>query len=184
MDAYIVQDVLDGNTEKFSLIVQKYEKMVYNIAYRIFGNMQDCEDITQDTFIKVYKNLDKCKNFESIKTWIYKIAYNTSIDEIRKRNKKNARLLQSSYEENTKYEPKSNEPTPESFLIQKENRFQIEQAINTLDYENRILIYLRDIKGLSYLEISEITEINIGTIKSKISRSRKNLKNILKTMIN
>ncbi len=183
MDIEIVEKVLKGNIDVFSQLIEKYEKMVYNLAYRIFNNRSDAEDITQEVFIKVYKNLYKCEGKQSIKTWVYTIAYNTCIDEIRKRKGKNNISLDieiEGNENNFSLEIPSNEPTPEKALMEKESLLEIEQAISSLNENNRALIFLRDIKGLSYNEISEIMNLNIGTVKSRINRARNILKNILK----
>ena len=83
-------------------------------------------------------------------------------------------------EDNFSLEIASNEPTPENVLIQKEGLLEIEQAINSLNEINKSLIFLRDIKGFSYNEISEIMGLNIGTVKSRLNRARNALKNILK----
>ena len=183
MDIEIVEKVLKGDIEAFSELIDKYEKMIYNLAYRIFNNTSDAEDITQEVFIKVYKNIYKCEGKQSIKTWIYTIAYNTCIDEIRKRKGKNNISLDMDLEgeeDNFSLEIASNEPTPENVLIQKEGLLEIEQAINSLNEINKSLIFLRDIKGFSYNEISEIMGLNIGTVKSRLNRARNALKNILK----
>ena len=183
MDIEIVEKVLKGDIEAFSELIDKYEKMVYNLAYRVFNNTSDAEDITQEVFIKVYKNIYKCEGKQSIKTWIYTVAYNTCIDEIRKRKGKNNISLDMDLEgeeDNFSLEIASNEPTPENVLIQKEGLLEIEQAINSLNEINKSLIFLRDIKGFSYNEISEIMGLNIGTVKSRLNRARNALKNILK----
>ncbi|WP_317368075.1 sigma-70 family RNA polymerase sigma factor [uncultured Tyzzerella sp.] len=183
MDIEIVEEILKGNLDAFSQIVDKYEKMIYNLAYRIFNNTSDAEDMTQEIFIKIYKNIYKCEGKQSIKTWVYTIAYNTCIDEVRKRKGKNNISLDIEIEgeENSfSLDVPSDEPTPESALLQKEGFLEIEQAINSLNEINKSLVFLRDIKGFSYNEISEIMGINIGTVKSRLNRARNTLKNMLK----
>lgn len=183
MDIEIVEKVLKGDMDAFSQIIDKYEKMVYNLAYRIFNNTSDAEDMTQEIFIKIYKNIYKCEGKQSIKAWVYTIAYNTCIDEVRKRKGKNNISLDMEIEgeENSfSLNIPSNEYTPESALLEKEGLLEIEQAINSLNEVNKTLIFLRDIKGLSYNEISEIMQLNIGTVKSRLNRARNLLKNMIK----
>ena len=183
MDIEIVEKVLKGDMDAFSQIIDKYEKMVYNLAYRIFNNTSDAEDMTQEIFIKIYKNIYKCEGKQSIKTWVYTIAYNTCIDEVRKRKGKNNISLDMEIEgeENSfSLNIPSNEHTPESALLEKEGLLEIEQAINSLNEVNKTLIFLRDIKGLSYNEISEIMQLNIGTVKSRLNRARNLHKNMIK----
>lgn len=182
MDREIIDRILDGNVDDFENLIDKYEKMIYNLAYRIFNNQTDAEDMTQETFIKVYKNLDKCKGKQSIKTWVYTIGYNTCIDEIRKRKGKNNISLDMDIEGKEgdySLELPSNESTPEKKFLEKEGMKEIEQAINKLNEVSKTLIFLRDIKGFSYNEISEIMNMNIGTVKSKLNRARNSLKKIL-----
>ena len=183
MDIEIVEKVLKGDIDAFSEIIEKYEKMVYNLSYRIFNNTSDAEDMTQEAFMKIYKNLNKCQGKQSIKTWVYTITYNTCIDEVRKKKGKNNISLDMDIEgeENSfSLNMPSDEPTPESALIEKEGLLEIEQAINSLNEVNKSLIFLRDIKGFSYNEISEIMGLNIGTVKSRLNRARNMLKNMIK----
>lgn len=182
MDKEIVDKVIKGDKDAFEYIIDKYTKMIYNISYRIFNNQADAEDMTQETFVKVYKNIYKCEGKQSIKTWVYTLAYNTCIDEIRKRKGKNNLSLDKKIETDDGdvfLEMASDENTPEKLFINKEGLLEIENAINRLNVTNKTLIFLRDIKGFSYNEISEIMGINLGTVKSRISRARKALKILL-----
>lgn len=183
MDIEIVDKIIKGDIDAFSCLIDKYEKMVYNLAFRMFNNISDAEDITQEVFLKIYRNIEKCAGKSSIKTWVYTITYNTCIDEIRKRKgKKDISFdMEIEGEENDfSFEIASNEPTPEQALMQKEGLLDIEQAINSLNEQNRTIVYLRDIKGLSYNDISTITGLNVGTVKSRLNRARNILKNIIK----
>ena len=181
-DKEIVDKILEGDIDFFSAIIDKYEKMIYNLAYRVFNNLSDAEDIVQEVFIKVYRNLYKCQGKQSIKPWVYSIAYNTCIDEIRKRKGKNNIPIDKQIEGNEgnfSFEIASNDLTPDKVLIEKESIQEIEKAINSLNADAKTLIFLRDIKGFSYNDISEITNIGIGTIKSRLNRARNSLRKIL-----
>ncbi len=183
IDIELVEKIIKGEIDAFEELIEKYEKMVYNLAYRIFNNYSDAEDMTQEVFLKVYKNIQKCSGKECIKTWVYTIAYNTCIDEIRKRKGKANISLNSTIDSDEgeyQIEIPSKEATPEKQLINKEEIKEIENAINKLSEVHKTLFFLRDIKGLTYNEISEVMGINIGTVKSKLNRARTNLKNILK----
>lgn len=183
IDTELVDKIIKGEMDTFEKLIDKYQKMVYNLAYRIFNNYSDAEDMTQEVFLKVYKNIEKCSGKGSIKTWIYTIAYNTCIDEVRKRKGKTNFSLDSTIDSDDgeyNFEVASKEETPENYLINKEEIKEIENAINKLSEVHKTLIFLRDIKGFTYNEISEIMEINLGTVKSKLNRARTNLKNILK----
>lgn len=183
MDTEIIERILKGDMDAFEELIDKYQKMIYNLAYRMFNNSSDAEDITQEVFLKIYRNIEKCSGKHSIKTWVYTITYNTCIDEIRKTKGKEKISLDkklNSDDGEYSFEIASNEPTPEISLLNKEGIKEIENAINQLNETSKTLVFLRDIKGLSYNEISEIMAMNIGTVKSRLNRARNNLKNILK----
>ena len=178
MDIEIIENILKGNVDSFSELIEKYEKMIYNLAYRILNNYSDAEDVTQEVFLKIYKNIEKCKGKQSIKTWVYTITYNA----IRKNKVKNNISLDKNLDYDYSvysFELPSDEPTPEAYLLNKESIKDIENAISKLSENNKALIFLRDIKGLSYNEISEVMDMNIGTVKSRLNRARNSLKNIL-----
>lgn len=180
MDTQIIDEILNGNIDAFEKLVDKYQKLIFNFAFQITSNLNDAQDISQEVFIKIFKNLHKCKGKPSIKTWVYTITYNTSIDFIRKRNPKILSFDKPVDKEGDFImEMPSDEPTPEQILIFKENVKNIQNSIDKLNTSFKTMIFLRDIKGLSYNEIAEITNLNVGTVKSRLNRARVCLKNIL-----
>lgn len=181
-DEFLIKGALKGNTDAFESIVYKYEKMIYSLAYRMFNNKEDAADITQEVFIKLYKSLDRVSDRPNLKAWLYRVAYNTSIDEIRRR--KGAEILSSDEELTDRGESyistiKSDAPTPEENTVSKEKSEILINALNSLGENHRQLLILRDISCLSYNEIAEITDKSLGTVKSGISRARKSLRDIL-----
>ena len=178
----LIKSALKGDMQSFEELMYQYEKKVYNVALRVFKNPEDAKDISQDVFIKIYKNLDKFDNKSSFSTWLYRITTNTCIDELRKRKGKETISIDNDIEDdegNFKREFADNEPTPEEKVISKEGESEIIKSMNTLSDEHRTIIVMRDIEGLSYTEISEIIGVSIGTVKSRISRARLQLKNII-----
>ncbi len=178
----LIKSALKGDMQSFEELIYQYEKKVYNVALRVFKNPEDAKDISQDVFIKIYKNLDKFDNKSSFSTWIYRITTNTCIDELRKRKGKETVSIDNDIEDDEgrfKREFADNEPTPEEKVISKEGESEIIKSMNTLSDEHRTIIVMRDIEGLSYTEISEIIGVSIGTVKSRISRARLQLKNII-----
>lgn len=171
-----------GNIIAFEKLIISHEKTVYNIAYRMFNNEEDAKDIAQEVFIKIYKNLNKFDGNCKISTWIHRITVNTCIDELRKRKGKETSSIDSLIDLDDGEVQKQytdNSFNPEQSLINKEDIEDLKNAINLLSENHKTLIVLRDIQGLSYNEISEITQISLGTIKSRISRARIQLKNII-----
>ena len=167
----------------FEELIIQYEKKVYNVALKKIKNPDDAMDISQEVFIKIYKNLDKFDGKASFSTWLYRITTNTCIDELRKRKGKETYSIDNDIENEEgsyKREFVDNSPTPEEQTIIKESGNEIIKAMENLSDEHRTIIILRDIEGLSYNEIADITGVSIGTVKSRISRARLSLKNIIK----
>lgn len=178
----LIENASKGDIEAFGEIIKEYEKLIYNIAYRMFNNSEDAKDISQDVCIKIYKNIHKCKDYSTLKTWIYRITYNTCIDEIRKRKRKTTVTIDDMIETENgeiKRQLASDVLSPEEKYIQKETIQMVQDSISKLSYEHKSVIILRDINGLSYNEISSITGLSLGTVKSRIARGRESLKNIV-----
>ncbi len=171
-----------GDMLAFEEIVHQYERLVYATAYRMLNNHSDAQDVSQEVFIKVYKKLDSYKPTYSFGAWISTITSNTSIDYIRKHKKQSLLSLDKEIEfedSSVGLTLESDDLTPEQELMQKEKRELIQKAIELLDDESRELIILRDINGIPYNEIAESLDLKLGTVKSKISRSRIKLQKII-----
>ncbi len=159
----------EGDIESFENVIASYQNYIYNVIYRIVGNKEDALDLTQETFLKAFVNIKKFKGKSEFKTWLYRIAVNTSLDFMRKRKGVEEQLHDI-----------SDFKTPEDIFDDKMTRDIIMSELNKLKNDYKIAIILRDIEGLTYSEIAEITNSNIGTVKSRISRARSALKENLK----
>ncbi len=178
----ILQRAINGDIHAFEQLILKYEKLVFNISYRMMGNVEDAKDISQEALFKIYKNLSKCVDIRHFKSWICMITNNTCIDELRKRKGKTNESLDEYIElqeGGVAKQIRSNELTPEETLSRKERSVTVQEAINRLSYGQKILIVLRDIQGLSYEEMVNATNLSMGTVKSRLARARANLKKIL-----
>lgn len=184
-DYILLHKAKNGDIYAFEDLISKYEKKVYNTVLRIIRDKEAAKDISQEVFIKVYKSLKNFNEKSKFSTWLYRIAVNTSIDELRKnKNRYNNISLDNPDPEhgNTRqaeFEISGSKDTPEEKLIKKEKIKELYKAINMLQEDQRILILLRDIQGLSYDEISDVTGIKIGTVKSKLNRARNALKELI-----
>lgn len=179
-----VKKAMAGDMDAFEKLVYAYEKKVYSIAFNMFGNEQDAYDVSQEVFIKLYKNLIRFKFDSSFSTWLHRIATNTCIDEYRKkkRHKNESYSLDEpvDYEgNNIERQVKDHGKTPEEFTIYKEEIIEIRKAINNLKDDHKIIIILRDIRGHTYDEIALILNCSVGTVKSRLSRARNALKDII-----
>ena len=156
----------------------QYQHKIVNTCYRFVHNKEDAEDIAQEVFIEIYKSVMKFRKEAKLSTWIYRITVNASLMKIRSKNKDKGLV---SLEE---YYPKFDEDghhaipiidwskRPEDFLLNKELKGKIEDAIDKLSEDYRITFIMKDIEGLSNDEISTILEISIPAVKSRVHRSR------------
>ena len=186
LERQLVEKSQQGDIESFELLVKNYQKLAFNIAYRMLGNTEDAADATQDAMIKVYKSMHSFKGNSNFSTWLYRIVTNTCLDELRKRKKDKV----FSYDKNIdtkegelEREIPDTSNITEEIVERKEGLQDLARAINDLPEQHRIVIVLRDVKGFSYEEIAEILDCSQGTIKSRISRARIALKeNLQKNM--
>lgn len=179
-DGELVEKIKKGDIDAYEEIIKKYENKVCGIIYHMIKNQNDVEDLAQEVFIKVYKNLSKFKGDSSLYTWIYKITVNLCLDEVKKR--KNIIYLDEKLEvEDGELERElpSSDKTQVELYEEKELKEKLHKCIGKLPEKQRVMIVLRDIKGFSYEEISEITSVKLGTVKSQINRARLKLKELL-----
>lgn len=174
----IVKRARDGDEKAFEYIVKKYQNKVANLIFKIIGDQDIVEDLTQEVFLRVMESLKDYKFGSAIYTWIYRITVNICIDEIRKRQRSRAFSLENIISQNPKSEP-SHSPVEKTFE-RKEMREIIENAISKLPTEYKTVIILREFEDLPYEEIAKILKIRIGTVKSRIFRARKLLAEYLK----
>ncbi|SHJ21431.1 RNA polymerase, sigma-24 subunit, RpoE [Geosporobacter subterraneus DSM 17957] len=179
LERQLIEKSQQGDIESFELLIKEYQKLAFNIAYRMLGNTEDAADATQDAMIKVYKSINSFKGNSSFSTWLYRIVTNTCLDELRKRKKDKTLSYDRGIEteEGTlEREIPDTRNIPEEAVERKEQLQDLVEAINRLPEQHKTVIVLRDIKGFSYEQIAEILDCSQGTIKSRISRARMALK--------
>lgn len=175
----------NGDMSAFDLIVQRHKVPLFNFIYRFLYNRDSAEDLAQEVFIRIYKNI---KNYRSdmagFRTWMYRIATNLCKNEIRNRNRRSKVLLDSPIGKNEDDEPLENiqdpSPGPDILLEKKELYESLTLAISHLPEKFRTVLILRDIEGMSYDEIASIIGKPGGTVKSRLNRARLMLKDRLK----
>ncbi|MBO5179758.1 MAG: sigma-70 family RNA polymerase sigma factor [Clostridia bacterium] len=176
----LISKAKEGDKKAFEEIISLYEKKVFSTIYYMVKNENEVEDIAQEVFVKIYKNLKNFKEESSLYTWIYRITINVCIDELKK--KKNVVYIDEKIETADGEMEMQLEDTakgPEHLAEDEELKRKITNCIRKLPIDQRTMIILRDIKGFTYMEIAEMTKINLGTVKSKINRARTALKQIL-----
>lgn len=188
-DTVLIRAVQAGDMAAFDELVLKHKDRLFNLVYWFLGDYQDANDCAQETFIKVFKSIKKFRFESAFSTWLYRIAINTCKNKIKSsayRWKKKTVSLEtsnSSKNGNPFSEIVNGSPTPVVALEKKERMMRIQKAINSLPEEQNKVVVLRDIQGLSYQDISDITGLNLGTVKSRLARGRLALKNRLKGRI-
>ncbi len=182
----LIKKAQEGDLQAFEELILTHEKIVYNVALRMMNHSEDAKDISQEVFLKAYRNIKNFDERSKFSTWLYRITTNTCIDEMRKRKGKQSYSLEAELENEeggVQRQVADEGETPEEALLRTEKQSEIVQALAQLVEEQRNIVILRDVRGLSYDEIAEILELPIGTVKSRISRARTQLKNeILKIM--
>ncbi|MFQ6041251.1 MAG: RNA polymerase sigma factor [Candidatus Poribacteria bacterium] len=172
----IIKRCQSGDAHAFEQIFYKYQEKIYNIAYRMMGNRQDAEDVTQEVFFRVYQKLSSLKFKSAFSTWLYRIAANLCLDEISRRKK---RPTEVSFSQDN-LDSFCSDFTPEDKVIANEEQVLLWKAINSLKAEHRIIIILRDIEGLSYKELKQTLKCSMGRVKSRLHDARRELKTVLK----
>ena len=155
-----------------------YSSLVYNVALNYVQNIQDAEEITQDVFLKVYHKKESFKNNSSIKTWVYRITINTSIDYLRKRNRRP--ILRLLINESNVPKHKSELKHPGVLLEEKEAYRSLFSALNQLPIAQKSSIILLKIEGLSQKEAAKVLEIKEKALESLFQRAKKSLLTIIK----
>ena len=172
----LIKKARRGDGRAFSMLIENHERFVFNVVYRIIGNAEDARDVSQEAFIKAFKNFESYDESSAFSTWLYRIAVNTAIDYIRKRKKENSISFEDYIvdEKNQK-----GDSGIEEKVISKEGVKNIISAVNMLDDEFKTVIVLRDMEGMEYKEISDITGLPLGTVKSRLSRGRGKLRQMI-----
>jgi RNA polymerase sigma-70 factor (ECF subfamily) len=178
-DEVIITLVHQGEQGAFRILVERYQERIRNLIYSIFHEQQVVDDLSQEVFIKAYEALPQFRFQSSFYTWLYRIAVNKSRDELRKRKVRRWFSLQTMLESGDK------DLGSKIVVEQYDNELQelLAAGLKTLPEKYRIAIILKDVDGLSYEEIAEIMECEIGTVKSRLSRARAMLRKVLEPLL-
>ena len=178
-DDIIINKILAGDANLFTVLVDRYKDLVFTLGLRMLKNREEAEEVSQDTFIKVYRSLNKFKGDSKFSTWIYKVAYNSCLDQIKK-NKKHQNNVK--INEFTQYQIKTIDNAFD-VLVEEERNQMIQNCLNLLPSEDSFLLTLYYFEEHSLEEIAKIVGLNANTVKVKLFRSRKKLASILKEQL-
>ena len=172
----IIRSVLRGNVNDFEKLVTAYEKNVYNIALRMVGDPDDAADMTQETFIKAYRALSSFRGDSKFSSWLYRIASNVCLDFLRSRSR-HPQVSLSAVDEDDRatFELPDMRQNPEEQLMKKLGMEAVRRGLEQLPEQQRQILVLRELGGLSYAELAQTLGLEEGTVKSRIFRARKRL---------
>ena len=167
----------------FDELFERYQSMVFNLAYRILGDREEALDISQEVFLIIYRKMHRFRGDSSLKTWIYRIAINRASNRYRWWNRLRRRGTVSLDQHlargaglNLSETLETDDRSPEENLLSKERSLEIQRSLLHLPVSQRVAIIMRDIQGMSYEEIAAATQTSLGTVKSRIARGREELK--------
>lgn len=179
-DHDLIEATKNGDESAFTEIVSRYKSPITNYLYRFLNDYEEAVDIAQETFVRVYFAIDRYHTQFAFSTYIYRIATNLAISEIRRRKRRRlfsiSGIFAGDKEEPTEFEIPDERRLPDDELLENERDTQIAKAIAALPEKYRIPIILRDVEGRTYEEVSAVMDLGLGTTKSRISRGRALLK--------
>ncbi len=182
-DSHVVAAYLAGGTQAFDELVDRYQKRLLNFVYRTIGDRERAEDLVQEVFIRVHRHLHRFDQTKKFSTWIYTIASNLSKNELRNRSRSPLVLFQTikkNWEADHRplqFEDKNHKP--EDLYRKRYLRELVEWAVSQLPEHHRVVFVLRELEGKTYEEIAEITDCNLGTVKSRLNRARNRFAQII-----
>ena len=179
-----IKKSLKGDLNSFNQIVLEYQNLVYNQAYRIMGEGASAEDAAQEAFISAYKKLHTYRG-GSFKSWLLRIVSNACYDEFRRRKRQPIAPLYPEDINGNELDSASwlegNEEKPEDYLLRSELSDAIQTCFDRLEFEFRTIVVLVDLQGMDYASAAKVVDRPLGTIKSRLARARRNLKDCLQS---
>lgn len=174
-----------GDTRAFAEIVDLYKDKIFHLAYRMLSNRHEAEDVVQDTFLRVYRNLDRYDENQKFSTWIYRIGTNLCIDRLRKRKPNYSLDAEMNDQEGIDGYAMipSDDRTPETYLLVSETQQMVHEAIESLPAKYKTVMVLRYLKDMSLQEISDVLDMPVTTIKTRVHRGREFLRKKLERKI-
>jgi len=175
-DAALLEGLRGGVESAYEILIERFEHAVFNVICRLMDDPSDAADVVQEVFLKVFKNVGSFRGESSLKTWIYRIAVNEARNHRRwfSRHRRQEVGLENESDENRGYQDSLPDPgrSPFDAVVDHEMQALLEKALSMLNPKFRAALVLREIEGLSYEEISEILDVSLGTVKSRILRGR------------
>ncbi len=177
-EKHILARARKGDIDAFEQLVTRYERRVYSVALRSSMSPEDAADITQEVFLKAWKSIESFRGDSGFSTWLFRITVNMCVDHARRRQAQ-PKTESLEYSEEPARQITDKGPTPEEHLDNSELGRELAEALGEVSEDHRRIVLLRDVSGLSYTEIADVLKISEGTVKSRLSRARLALRDIL-----
>ncbi len=178
-DTLIVRKVIKGDQNAFAILVEKYQRPIFNFIYRFFGNYDLASELAQDTFLKCYQSLRSFDQERKFSTWLYTIAKNLCIDEYKRRKHNSPLYLEDLPEAAEGNLPHGKPHNPQTQAILRQEGGRLMEAIQDLEPDKKLTLILHYFQGLSYNEIAEALAVPLSTVKIRIFRAKKALLKML-----
>jgi RNA polymerase sigma-70 factor (ECF subfamily) len=186
----LVKRCKQGDSAAMERLILRYQNRIYNVIFRICANVDDAAELTQDTFVKVLEKINDFQGRSSFYTWVFRIAVNLTLNYCKRSVKLGLRSLDASdfgdYEQSKKELKRflsDDEPGPEAIAENNELCDIVMRSLMQLDDAQRTVLVLRDIEGMDYAGIAKVLDIKLGTVKSRLSRARSNLREIVEVFL-
>ena len=182
-DWALVQQCASGDEDACARLVTDHQRMVYNLAFHLLGDRQEALDLSQDVFLRVFRTLPQFRGQSALRTWIYRIVVNQASNRqrwFRRRHRADQVPLDDPAAHFGELPESRNFAMPDRVLQQREAAGRVWRALDALPFEQRAVIVLREIDGLSYEEIAGSLRVAVGTVKSRLARARESLRNELR----
>jgi len=167
-----------GDLAAFNVLVEGYQRQVYNLCLRLLASAEAAEDATQEAFIAAYRRIDSFRG-GNFRAWLLRIAANASYDELRRQRRRPAASLEAAMAAHGAAQAPSPAAGPEDEALRLELNLHLQEGLATLPPDQRLAVILRDVHGLSYEELAEVMHCSVGTVKSRIARGRARMRDYL-----
>ncbi len=182
-DAQLAAASLDGEARAFTVLADRYHARLLNFIHRMIGDRERAEDLVQETFVRVYRHLHRYDQNRKFSTWAYTIAGNLAKNELRNRSRNPMVLFQTIKKnwdaDHRPLEWEDNRYRPDDLYRKRDLKDKVDRAVSELPEHHRVVFVLRELEGKTYEEISEITGVNLGTVKSRLNRARNNFAELI-----
>lgn len=178
----LVEKCAAGDAQAFDFLVKRYQSKIINIAYGMLQDKEDAYDVAQEVFIKLYRKIGSFAGVASLDTWIHRVAMNASLDALRKRGRRVQTVplaVEDDDAQTCELPIADDSAAPEKIVLQNERRRVLLAAIGRLDEKYRSILVLREFEDMDYEQIARVLNLSVGTVKSRLSRAREKLRNLL-----